>query len=198
MNTRPIIHLALIASLAFLAFGAPQPPTEERLAGAWSKNVNGLTARLIVSRPTISESDFFELTVELKHIEGIAQAIQVHNPFTFKAKILDSQGNSVGRTSARIDVLSSPMWVVLPWDSYLGFPVTANPRNRAKGSHIDITTDTWRLNPGRYTINGEYMSDPYGKHEDKKREGNISRPPFKVWEGKINLPPVSVEIVPKS
>ena len=59
----------------------------------------------------------------------------------------------------------------------------------AHGSQVDIVTSTWKLPPGKYRLYGTYSS---GGFESVRAE-----PPkdVKVWEGKLVLPPVELEVV---
>jgi len=167
----------------------PQPiaPVKQHV---WSKPVGSLSARLVVTKGSIQESESFRLTLELKNTGTQPLAIQTYNPHLLTLKILHSAGKSVGPSSSRIDIISSPQWGVIPRDGYLGFPVTIRGPERAKGSHIDITTSIWNLPPGKYRVSGEYSSEsplPFSEFLGKSGKARI-------WKGKVSLPALDLEI----
>ena len=157
---------------------------------AWSKPVLQLSGRLRVAELRITSDQHFQLTLEMANRGDTPLAVQCGNPHIFSITILDGAGKQVKPTSARIDVLSSPQWGVIPGRAYLGFPVSIRSQDGAKGSHLDITTLIWKLPPGKYRISGEFSS---GKAADFMGKPGKA----KIWEGKIELPPVDIEIVEK-
>ncbi len=185
----PVLCVLLVSTVAYVAIASPFAPVK---GYAWSKPVGVLSARLVVTRSNIRESESFRLTLELKNTGVLPLAVQTYNPHILTLKILDSAGNSVGPSSSRIDIISSPQWGVIPRDGYLGFPVTIRSPDRVKGSHIDITTRIWKLPPGKYRVSGEYSStNPPQFPEIMGKPGRA-----RIWEGKVNLPALDLEIRP--
>lgn len=130
------------------------------------------------------------LTLELANRGSAPLAVQCGNPHIFTVVLLDGVGKPAKPTSARIDVLSSPQWGVIPRESYLGFPVSIQSQDGAKGSHLDSTTLIWKLSPGKYRISGTFAS---GRAADFMGKPGKT----KTWEGKIELPPIDIEVVEK-
>jgi len=185
----PALCVLLVSTVAYVAIASPLAPVKEH---AWSKPVGSLSARLVVTRTNIRESESFRLTLELKNTGVLPLAVQAHNPHILTLKILDSAGKSVRPSASRIDVISSPQWGVIPRDGYLGFPVTIRSPDRVKGSHIDITTSIWKLPPGKYRVLGEYSSE--SPLEFPKFMGKPGK--ARIWEGKVNLSALDLEIRP--
>lgn len=164
----------------------PLAPIEQK---AWSKVNGNVSGRLLVTKDTIEPTEHFQLELVLHNIGNVPLAFQTENPFTFTVHILNRAGKTVKTTSARVDILSSPQWAVLPRNCSLTFPVSIKSADGAKGSHLDITTLIWKLPVGKYRICGEYSSDSFTEFKEKPK--NVM-----VWQGKIELPPVDVEIKP--
>lgn len=183
----PVLCVLLVSTVAYVAIASPLAPVKER---AWSKPVGNVSARLVVTSSNIRESENFRLTLELKNTGVLPLGVPTHNPHLLTFKILDSAGKSVGRSSSRIDVISSPQWGVIPRDGYLGFPVTIRSPDRAKGSHIDITTSIWKLPPGKYRVSGEYSSERPLEFPDLIPKSGKAP----IWMGKVNLPALDLEI----
>lgn len=166
---------------------ARKPSPAAPISGGWSEAANGLAGRLLVSQQKITQSGFFLLTLELRNTGSSTLAVEAHSLCAFRVKVLDSDGNAVRATMMRIDVSSYPRWALLPPQCCLGIPVSMQSIDGAKGSHLDITTEIWRLEPGKYTIRGAYSSNWTQKFDTNRRNE-------KAWQGKLSLPPVEVEV----
>ena len=177
--------LAIAAQFCISAVARPLAPAKPDV---WSEPASLLAGRLRVAEKAITTDQYFRLTLELANQGHTPLAVQSGNPHIFTITLLDSAGKLVKPTSARIDVISSPQWGVIPGRAYLGFPVSIHSQDGAKGSHLDITTLIWRLSPGTYRITGEYSSDRAADFMGKPGKA-------KIWEGKIRLPPVDIEVL---
>lgn len=156
----------------------------------WSESVSGLAGRLRVAEATIATDQYFRVTLELANRGQAALAVQSGNPHIFTITLLDSTGKPVNPSYARADVFSIPQWGVIPGRAYLGFPVSIQSLDGAKGANLDITTAIWKLPSGKYRICGTFSS---GKAADfMGSPGKAS-----IWEGKIELPPLDVEVIEK-
>ncbi|MCX5674803.1 MAG: hypothetical protein NTX87_07330, partial [Planctomycetota bacterium] len=170
-----------------LAVAGPLSPAKP---DEWSKPVSQLSGRLRVAESRIATDQYFQLTLELANRGGTPLAVQCGNPHIFTITLLDGAGKQVKPTLVRADVLSSPQWGVIPGGAYLGFPVSIQSQDGAKGSHLDITTLIWKLSPGKYRIAGEFSSG--GAADFMGTPGKAT-----IWDGKIDLPPVDIEVVEK-
>ena len=184
---RKCLVAAAVTLTCILAFAKPLSPASP---DAWSESASQLSGRLRVAESRITSDQHFQLTLELANRGSAPLAVQWGNPHIFTVALLDGAGNPVKPTSARIDVLSSPQWGVIPHNSYLGFPVSIQSQDGAKGSHLDITTLIWKLSPGKYRVSGVFSS---GKAADFMGKPGKA----KIWEGKIELPSIDIEIVEK-
>lgn len=184
---KPAILTSVMALVCAVTEAGPLPSAKP---DAWSEPVAKLSGRLRLSEPKITTDQYLQINLELANRGHTPLAIQSGNPHIFTITLLDGAGKPVKPTSARSDVLSSPQWGVIPGGAYLGFPVSIQSQDGAKGSHLDITTLIWKLSPGKYRISGtfscgraaDFMGSP-GKAE--------------VWEGKIDLPPIDIEVAEK-
>ena len=183
-GTASIVTGVLICAAADAGPLAPQRKDE------WSKPVSSLAGRLRVAKTRISTDEYFQLTLELTNRGNMSLAVQCGNPHIFSITVIDTAGKQVGATSVRLDVLSSPQWGVIPGRSYLGFPVSMQSQDGAKGSHLDITTRIWKLSPGKYRITGQFSSGRAADFMGKPGKA-------KIWEGRIQLPPLDIEVVRK-
>ena len=177
--------MATVALFCALSVAAPLPPAKP---DAWSEPVAKLSGRLRVSERKITSDQYFQITLELANRGHSPLAVQSGNPHIFTVTLLDGAGKPVKPTSSRRDVLSSPQWGVIPCGAYLSIPVSIQSQDGAKGSHLDITTLIWKLSPGKYRITGEFSS---GRAADFM--GNPGK--AEIWEGKIELPPLDVEVI---
>jgi hypothetical protein len=168
-----------------LAAARPLSPTKP---AAWSEPASHLSGRLRVAEPKITADQHFQLTLELANRGQIPLAVQSWNPHVFTITLLNGAGKHVQPTSARVDIMSAPQWGVIPRRGYLGFPVSTQSRDRARGSHLDITTLIWKLSPGKYRICGEYSSGRAADFMGKPGKATI-------WQGKLKLPAVDIEVV---
>ena len=168
-------------------FAKPVAPAK---ADTWSKPVAQLSGRMRVAQSRITTDQHFQITLELANRGSTSLAVQCGNPHIFSIAMLTQAGKPVKPISARIDILSSPQWGVIPGRAYLGFPVSIQSQDGAKGSHLDITTLIWKLPPGKYQISGSFTAGKPGDFMGKPGKA-------KVWEGKIELPPIDIEIVEK-
>jgi beta-lactamase regulating signal transducer with metallopeptidase domain len=155
----------------------------------WSGPV-GLSGRLVVAQPTITPKEQFDLSLELRNVNRGGSpwlAVQEGNPFLFEARVTDAVGKAVKPTMQRVDVLYSPKWrVIRPFpDERLKIPVSIRSEDGAAGSHLDTTTNIWKLPPGKYKISGTYRSA-----EEVRYEGEAT-----PWAGKLVIPPVDVEVI---
>jgi hypothetical protein len=187
-NTRNAALASAIAGLLFgvLAAAGPLAPVKN----AWSNPVSNLSGRLRVAKSAITTDEYFELALELSNSGNIPLAVQCHNPHIFRVTVFDAAGKQVKTIFTRSDILSSPHWGIIPRGGYLGFRVSIQSQDGAKGSHLDITTLIWKLSPGTYRISGEFSS---GRAEDFMGGPGKAT----IWEGKIDLPPVDIEITEK-
>jgi hypothetical protein len=178
---------SVAALVCILAVAGPLPHAK---SDAWSEPAAQLSGRLRVNESRITADQYFEITLELTNRGHAPLAVQSGNPHIFTITLLDRAGKPVKRTSGRCDVISSPQWGVIPGRAYLGFPVSIQSQDGAKGSHLDITTLIWKLSPGKYRITGEFSSG---------RAASFMGSPgkAKIWDGKIQLPPVDIEVVEK-
>ena len=184
--TRKIVTASATAALVcIIAAAAPLPPVKP---DAWSEAVSQLSGRLRIVEPKITADQYFHLTLELANRGTTPLAVQCGNPHVFTVTLLDGAGKQVGPTLVRADVLSSPQWGVIPRGSYLGLPVSIRSEDGAKGSHLDITTLIWKLSPGKYRVCATFSSG---------RAADFMGSPGKaeIWEGKIEIPPVDVEVI---
>ncbi len=165
-------------------------PVEPLQKDAWSKPVSNLAGRLRIAKTRITTDEHFQLTLELSNRGNIPLAVQSGNPHIFSLTVLDGAGEEVKPTSIRIDVLSQPQWGVIPRSSYLGFPVSIQSQDGAKGSHLDIITLIWKLSPGKYRISGSFAS---GRAAEFMGEPGKA----KIWEGKIELASLDIEVFQK-
>ncbi len=156
----------------------------------WSKPAIGLNGRLVVARPRITTSEQFDLSLELRNHHyggGPWLAVQSGNPFLFNVSVTDANGKTVKPTMQRVDVMYSPKWkVIRPFpDERLTIPVSIRSIDGAKGSHLDTTTDIWKLPPGKYKIAATFTSP-----KEVRYKGEAT-----PWTGKLELSPIEVEIV---
>jgi hypothetical protein len=179
--------VSIAALLCVSAVAAPLAPVTP---DAWSEAVAGLAGRIRVAEPTITTEQHFCLTLELANRGNGSLAVQSGNPHIFTITLLDGAGKPVQPTSARMDVLSSPQWGVIPGGAYLGLPVSIQSQDGAKGSHLDITTLIWKLSPGKYRICATFSS---GSAADLMGSPGKAA----IWEGKIVIPPLDIEVVEK-
>jgi hypothetical protein len=179
--------LPIAALLCVSAVAAPLAPVTP---DAWSEPVAGLAGRIRVAEQTITTEQYFCLTLELVNRAHAPLAVQSGNPHMFTITLLDGAGKPVQPTSGRVDVLSSPQWGVIPGGAYLGLPVSIQTQDGAKGSHLDITTLIWKLAPGKYRVCATFSS---GSAADFRGSPGKAA----IWEGKIDIPPLDVEVVEK-
>ena len=179
--------LFIIVAVPVAGRSLPEPVEKN----PWSETVNGLSGRLLVAREKIGTTEYFQLTLEVRNVGNSPLALQTKNPFAFTLRVLDGAGKVVAATSVRIDLwLRFPQWAIVPASCYLGTPVSIQSKDGAAGSHLDITTTIWKLPAGRYRLTAEYASKGFRESPDKPK--NVT-----VWQGKLVLPPVDVEIEPK-
>ncbi len=176
--------IPVTAALLFMT-GAPLEPVKK---DAWSKPVSGLAGRLRVSEKTITPERPF-----LANRGNRSLAVQQGHPHLVTVIIRDSAGREVTPTFSRVDVICSPQWGVIPRDSYLGFRVSRPCQGRAKASHLDITTRAWKLPPGKYRISGSYRTDTPAADLSLQLAGRPGQ--VTVWKGRIELPPIEVEVL---
>jgi hypothetical protein len=186
MTPRSLVHAIIVFMVIShgLVTAAPLQPVA---GGTWSEQAGNLVGRLVVAQKKIKASEYFLLTLELRNVGIMPLAFPTGNPFTLTVRVLDGAGKQVNSTMVRMDVLCSPQWAVLPKASYLGFPVSIKGADGATGAHLDTTTSIWKLSPGTYRIDAEYSSDRFG--EFKAKPTNIT-----LWQGKLMLPAIDVEI----
>lgn len=171
------------------AFGAPLAPLPK---GAWSETVSNVAGRLRVEKATIAENEHFELTLELFNRGDSSLAVRTYYPFDFTASLRDSAGNEVKPTSGRVDIFSCARWGVVPGRSYLGFPVSNESPIRDSGyssSNLDVIRHIWKLAPGKYRISGTFT---WSGEVNMGGTAGVER-----WKGKLDLPPIDVEVVGK-
>lgn len=179
-----------VSIVALLCVSAVARPLAPLTPDAWSEPVSGLAGRIRVAESTVAADQYFRLTLELANRSHAPLAVQSGNPHVFTITLLDGAGKQVQPTSARTDVLSSPQWGVIPGGAYLGLPVSIESQDGAKGSHLDITTLIWKLSPGKYRICATFASG---------RAADFMGSPGKaaIWDGKIDIPPLDVEVIEK-
>jgi hypothetical protein len=189
INRKTAILLSVVVALA-CAVTAVAEPLAPASPDSWSEPVNKLAGRLRVSESRITVDQHFQISLELANRGHIPLAVQCGNPHIITITLFDSAGKPVKPTSARVDVLSSPQWGVIPGRAYLGFPVSIQSQDGAKGSHLDITTLIWELSPGKYRVVGEFASG---------RAADFMGIPGKaeIWEGRIELPSIDIEVIDK-
>lgn len=187
-NTRTFAWVAccLWAVAGVDAVSADDPESDH----AWPKALESLSARLVVTKNSIQESQRFQVSLALKNTGTQPIAVQAHNPHLLTLKILDSSGKVVIPTSSRIDIISSPQWGVIPRDGCLSVPVTTRGPNRVTGSQIDIVTEIWSLPPGKYRVSGEYSSKNHQAFPGFLVKSGHNR----IWEGMVKLPALDLEI----
>ena len=186
---RNAVFVAVAAGLLFCVMAVAKP-VEPAKVNAWSKTVAQLSGRMRVAQPRITTDQHFQITLELANQGSTPVAVQCGDPHVFTITILDGAGKQVKPTLTRVDILSSPQWGVVPGKAYLGFPVSIESQDGAKGSHLDITTLIWELSPGKYQISGSFSAGKPAEFMGKPDKA-------KVWKGKIELPPIDIEIVEK-
>lgn len=186
---RNAVLASAFAGLLFCAIAIAKPVSPAK-PDAWSKPVAQLSGRMRLAHSRITSDQHFPLTLELANRGDTPLAVQSGNPHMFSITVLGGAGKPIKPTQARVDVLSSPQWGVIPGKAYLGFPVSIQSQGGAKGSHLDITTLIWTLSPGKYQISGSFASGKPANFMGKPGKAN-------VWEGKIALPPIDIEIIEK-
>ena len=190
MRTHHKAGTASIVTGVLICAAADAGPLAPLRKDEWSKPVSSLAGRLRVAKTRISTDEYFQLTLELTNRGNMSLAVQCGNPHIFSITVFDTAGKQVSAAFARIDVLSFPQWGVIPGRSYLGFPVSMQSQDGAKGSHLDITTRIWKLSPGKYRITGQFSSGRAADFMGKPGKA-------KIWEGKLQLPPLDIEVVEK-
>lgn len=173
-----IFLLALSLCLSLRAFDVPV-----EVPDGYSKAVNGLCAKLTVSHAKVAKDGHVEVFIELRNMGAKDLQVEMDNPHDFRAELLDDKGRAIAPDLGRSDVLCSPKWVTVPARAYLGIPVSIEPD---KGFHLDVTTDIWRLKPGKYQLRGHFSSKSFGVPNKKDPEN--------AWSGEIELPAITFEI----
>ena len=190
-----ILVLGLLLTLGILygcAMGRQVTSSErpDRADGAWSAPAGGLEGRLVLALPRISETDWFALKLELRNVGEVPLAVQTGNPFLLDVRVADAKGQAVKPTWTRSDVLFSPKWAEIAPKSSLSVQVSEKSIDGAKGSHLDVTTSIWKLEPGKYRVSATCKSQERGAAASSPYKGNA-----RLWSGQLALPEIEVEVL---
>lgn len=154
-------------------------------ADAWSKPVADIRGRLVVETREVKGRQVIELWVELHNMGDLRRSVVTHDPFSFMLTVKDADGKAIVSDAQRGDITSSPQTAILPRECFLRFPVTIAQGDRW---NLDITTELWKLKPGRYTLAGKYQT-PHGEPREVPK-GDVVHP----WEGELELPDIEIEL----
>jgi hypothetical protein len=176
---RGFVLLTLVAALLLYLV---KPGIAEE---AWSKTVADVRGRLIAETREVKGRRVIELWVELYNAGSLRRSVVTHDPFSFTLTVKDADGKAIASDAQRADITSAPQTAVLPRECFLRFPVTIAQGERW---NLDITTELWKLKPGRYTLAGKYQTPP-GKPRETPKEDVIH-----PWEGELELPEIEVDL----
>jgi RNA polymerase sigma factor (sigma-70 family) len=147
-------------------------------AGAWSKPVNNLSGRLLVTPERLKPAGRLAVTLELKNVS--TKPLAVTNQPRLELELLDIT-NQPHLVVAALDTawkklddhVLDPQWGVIPFGGYLGVRVELH----AVGDKV------WVPRPGTYVLRTKVIAE--------KGKG-----PENQWTGELSLPPVEM-VVPR-
>jgi hypothetical protein len=153
------------------------------VVGQWSQPVGGLIGRLVAPRKRITPSEFFDVNLELKNVGASSVAVRIDDPLLLDVQLKDAAGRSVKSTLQRADVIVAVHWVVLSPGHATSFKISSR-QGDARGTHLDVLSEIWKLQPGKYGLSAKYSS----KNDfDSKRPQN-------AWQGNLSLLPIDLEV----
>ena len=181
-----ILLLCITALTCFFSAGAPIRET-----GAWSKPVNGVQGRLIVSDdPPVNDTKMVAVYLELRNVSDFANPIWIYyDPsHVFQCQLLDATGKPVERALSIADIWQPPpFWLALPHDSSLRFRISVSgygiPHNA--GTSIQMDCGNWLIktdDQSEYALEVTFASTKPQKDAPERR----------AWEGTLKLPKVKV------
>ena len=186
-----IVTLLVVAAFETSVFGDSVPePTTVRADGAWSKPVNNLSARLLLSLEELpheaAPSTYrYVAVVEVKNIGSEVVALSSQPSFT-GITVCDADGKPVAECGYIQDgTVPAPQWAHVPGNNtYLGVRVDMTTVLPLKGSRRDsallaIDDNVYSLAPGRYSLRATL-------HAKNDVDG-----PENQWLGEIKLEEVS-------
>lgn len=154
-------------------------------AGAWSKSVNGLAARLLAEIEEVQPGLRCAITLSLRNESP--EPIAVTNQPQVQAGLHDASGSPVrSATLAMSGPLLPAQWAVIPGDACLAFRVdlrTAGVPVREQGLLLVALGDKgWTVSAGSYLLGATIA---YEKRSDALPN---------QWAGTLELPQVPIEV----
>jgi hypothetical protein len=183
-------HVRFVSDPLEIELRAPGPGEAAEAAGAWSKVVDGLQGRLVVTHPRLRLSGWLEVKLQLRPADGTPRGVWAHDPFQFEMQVTDAQGNGVAPTQRRRSTPFGVTWSTASADDNLIIPLTIPSPNGPGEAQLDSRTRTWKLEPGTYRISGTYAPGPDRQSGRTIADGG----PGKCWIERLELPPVEVEV----
>ena len=180
MFTKIGLFFTLLVGCAIGAAEDTKPATV-----VWSQPSGALSGRLVLEKEKIVSNDSLKVTLEIRNEGSKDIVLDVGNPESINTVVHDAEGHKIAETACRSDVCYCSMWATLPPRCYLGFLISEESTDGAKGSQLDTGVQIWNLPPGKYTLKVTYSTtSPLAKSDRKD-----------AWTGTIVTPPVSFEIV---
>jgi RNA polymerase sigma factor (sigma-70 family) len=174
---------------------APEAEKRSRDRGAeWSKPVNGLSGRLVVTFEDLKPGLRHAVTLELRNVS--TEQLAVLNRPVVEVSLSDAAGESIPPSLPRSmsGPIPNPQWAVLPRDAYMGFRVDMTTVGvPAKDfALLAVQGKTWDLKPGSYTLRAKLIV----KEKDLLTWERDLRPPVGVseWIGQLELPHVEIVV----
>jgi len=157
-------------------------------AVTWSKEVNGLKARIVIpASQDLSSDPFLRVYLELQSTQNVLANRKVYAPVSsFTPQLVDESGKLIPSEGTAYDgFTNSPKFVILPFDSLLRMRVNQHGTGFPPGTTgvLDFGPSySWFLHPGSVCyLAGTFTAQ---RHEhDSEAES---------WWGTIDLPRVRV------
>jgi hypothetical protein len=163
--------------------------------GEWSKEVNGVQGRLIVSEdPMVNGTRMFPIYLELRNVSDVINPIEIYyTGDSTKGTVVNKHGKEVptgAYVTSTID--PTPFWITLPYDSLLRFRLSMTgygvPKNG--GALLGLNDGPWIIKPDS---NAPYFLQATFAAVAKKDSGK-----YRQWQGTLNLPKVKIPMaIPK-
>jgi hypothetical protein len=195
MKALRLAILFLAASLALVGAGAQAGRARDDStrddAGEWSREVNGLRARLkLADKGKLHGARWLVPYLELRNVRDLAVPLQVNldRPH-LKVELVNADGVRIpgGRALTRSGPTPQPGTVSLPWDSFMRLSLECRNWGIPRDAPAMVSTDSgaWVL---REDENGKVflratLTDEKGDPEWKTWNGDLQTPPVKVvWK----------------
>jgi hypothetical protein len=165
------------------------------LAGEWSRPVNGLKAQWRVAEASIpAVGGTAQMLVNLHNTSGKNLGLLRFTLPPVDAVLRDANGESVSPTNELLLAQRTRTgWGTIEPGKDMVVWVSGGPSAPAVAAHVTIGTRRWLLRAGRYTAHGTYTSK-----YDTTSPAAMERVGATLWQGEIELPPVTLTVLPRT